>query len=799
MKPGLGSFAIAGLLSGVLCWWLLYLFPMSIFLEGWMGLVYPGFVITAILLVLGKVIGLPLSGHGLMGGIMLLATTIMAQMFILTILPLQEILLENPTYVWLIDIYLQLFAHDTHLLEMGLLLLWLPSPIEAALQAAVIAFGVTFIWKLPIHYSRIVKRAVVYGILFTLLGTFIINYFLNHFVYPYLYMGETPPSTMVVSLLEEMMLISFPLFWHVLLLVIIYKAIGLKLTTTAKTDESQDHMRPSVISDRYDMTDMFSHAVAHSPISTTEIISILKTRYRATRNILWILSLTCIFIIGGTTYYYKTATTDAFDTMFNSHQTLLQQYAPEHPLYTLWPKLQACGNNRQSMKSLLWSFDVAPEIMACELKILNQLKQEREHWLTLLERATTDQLFYIRTNLLLQRNSPSHPSYALFSAVRECGTHDKLTNLTKSKNRGEPLSEDQQYFLDCLNEKKSRIQKSIDGYTKTILNTSDSILEQQAIYMTFMPDSDYDYFSPPRKAAKDIWAYWSSYRVQNNIYSGYPPTGSFQESLNRSWKFGKVIQPIEAPNERSIYFHNGKRQLLTPIVINGETQAIILSELQVEELDDYASYLWQSYRNITLPTILILALIFFWYEHRTLKRIPKDMEPSQWIAGIWRPSLLTLYLIDGFRYHHLFNFVFFMLFSILLLFLPAHELWHEELTWGMWLIHISAVMLLPIIFGLPSIPKVITDYRLFAKGVTVPCKKVDEKMESMTTGYMRHGYIHTNTEHHDRHIYEAHYKGELYQFSAPTGDSGDKDTIALINPDHTKHGLLLNAFYEDYI
>jgi len=384
MKPGLGSFAIAGLLSGVLCWWLLYLFPVSILFDSWIGLAYPGFIITLILLVLGKVIGLTPSGHGLLGGIMLLATTIMAQMFILAIIPLQESLFENTTYIWLTDLYLQLFANDTHLLEMEPLLFWLPSPIETALQSAVIAFGVTFIWKLPIHYTRIVKRAAVYGMLFSLFGTLITSYFLNHFVYKYLYMGETPSSTMVVSLLEEMMLISFPLFWHVLLLVIIYKAIGLKLTTTTKTDETPNHMRPPVISDRYDMAEMFSLVVAQAPISTTEIISILKTRYRATRNILWILSLTCIFIIGGTTYYYKTATTDAFDTMFNSHQTLLQQYAPEHPLYTLWPKLQACGNNRQSMKSLLWSFDVAPEIMACELKILNKLKKEREHWLTLL-------------------------------------------------------------------------------------------------------------------------------------------------------------------------------------------------------------------------------------------------------------------------------------------------------------------------------------------------------------------------------------------------------------------------------
>ncbi|MCK4815954.1 hypothetical protein KA005_09290, partial [bacterium] len=313
-------------------------------------------------------------------------------------------------------------------------------------------------------------------------------------------------------------------------------------------------------------------------------------------------------------------------------------------------------------------------------------------------------------------------------------------------------------------------------------------------------ESDYRYFNPPLKASKESWAYWNDYyaTMPDDYGSRYPPRSSFQEALNRSWQLGEVIQPAEKPDDPSIYFHDGKLELLTPIIIDGETQAIILSVLQTSEMDESIANEWQSYRNMTIPTVVILIILFFWYEHRTLAKIPKGMNLQQWEKGMWRPSLITLYLVDGFRYYHLFNMLCFLIFSVVLFFMPAQELWHEELTWDMWLIHIAAIMSLPLLFGLFVIPRMVTDYRLFAKGIPVPCKKVGSKTEEMTMGYVRHGSIRTNTEYHDRHLYEANYKGKLYKFSAPAGKKRGNPAIALINPRREDHGILLNAFCEGY-
>ncbi|MCK5027811.1 MAG: hypothetical protein KAS07_05325, partial [Candidatus Pacebacteria bacterium] len=188
--------------------------------------------------------------------------------------------------------------------------------------------------------------------------------------------------------------------------------------------------------------------------------------------------------------------------------------------------------------------------------------------------------------------------------------------------------------------------------------------------------------------------------------------------------------------------------------------------------------------------------VFLWQEHHTLKKIPSGMNLSRWQAGMWRPSLITLSLTDGFRYFHLFHVVFFFLFSLLFLIIPPQEFWREELTWDMWLTHIAIAMSIPLFFSLFVIPKMISDYRLFAKGIPVRCKKVGSKTESLTTGYMRHGSIRTNTEHFDRDLYEATYKDNLYQFSAPAMVLSGDQTIALIDPKHPKHSILLNTFYE---
>ncbi|MCK4838195.1 MAG: hypothetical protein KAS94_05290, partial [Desulfobulbaceae bacterium] len=814
-------FVIAGLLSGGLCWWLANLPLERLMGETFVATYYPGVVLAIALLALGKVLGIMPKGRGMTSAINLLISAVLAQILVVEYHTYQY---ESVLFQWEQGLYPSMYIGGELLLYDVFPVFLLPTPISSAIQASVIACGVAFAWDLQISRRRIIVRAAIYGALFaglTILLTHLfstmatdqINDILNSAV-------DQRSYTRMWELLFTVLPFITLLLWHSLLLLAIYMTVRPQSSTAAytyevpdksntatSTDEDPDKLQQPVKSSSYSSTDRVSRTVKRSAastneMSTAEIIATLRARKRTTRRFSWILLLIALLIVTGATVHYQDTTKDAFNSMIATHKQLLQQYASNHPLYALWPEIKACGGGLRTMKDLLWETDVEQEIKECELRVQGRLAQDLEDWGGSLDGATVNQPFSIRSKLLLQANSPEHPSYAFWSAVRECGPRDSLTEVFEARERNETLSGDQLYYLDCLKEKEARIQKSLEGYTESLpASSSASMLDELGVHM--VSDPDYSYLRKPSR----LWSlpdkfrsrgiFWNDYRVDDYRYSNYPPTGSFQEALNRSWKFGEVIQPLEKPEERSIYFHGGELQLLTPIVIDGETQAIILSELQTTEadqIDENIASEWQSYRNIIIITLFLWAVLFYWFEHRTLRKIPKGMDLSQWEAGVWRPSLLTLYLVDGFRYYHLINWAIFMIFSIALLFMPPQTLWHEELTWSMWFIHITVVMSLPLIFSLIIIPKMVVDYRLFAKGVPVPCKKIGAKTEELTSGHMRNGAIRTNTEYHDRHLYEALYDGKLYKFWAPAGNRAGDSAIALVNPNQTKQCLLLNAF-----
>ncbi|MCK4839925.1 MAG: hypothetical protein KAS94_14065 [Desulfobulbaceae bacterium] len=203
---------------------------------------------------------------------------------------------------------------------------------------------------------------------------------------------------------------------------------------------------------------------------------------------------------------------------------------------------------------------------------------------------------------------------------------------------------------------------------------------------------------------------------------------------------------------------------------------------------------WPIYRITIIIIPVVWVILFCWFEHWTLKKIPRAMDLSQWKAGTWRPSLLTLYKVDGFRYFHLYLLATFTIFSLIMLAMPP--LWEEKLTRGPWLFYLTVTILLPLLPGLYSIPRLVVDYRLFAKGIPISCKKIDSKTEKLTWMYDTAGGTNLVKEYYNRNCYEAQYEGKLYKFWAPAIETGGDQTIALINPNNSKHGLLLNAFCE---
>ncbi|MCK4790129.1 MAG: hypothetical protein KAV87_40700 [Desulfobacteraceae bacterium] len=840
MKVRLLPFAITGLLSGGVCWWLANLPVEFLMGETFVATYYPGIVLAIALLALSKMLGNMGSGQGVSGPINLFVSAILAQIFIVGY---HTHLYDSALGQWDLGLYPLMYIEGEPFIFDGFPILLLPTPISSAIQAAVIAFGVACAWDLKGSARRIVVRAAVAGALFagltillthlfSLIATDPINEALSRAA------DQTGYAEMWALLYQVLPVITL-LLWHSFLLLAIYVAIRPQTITAVSADEIAGNLQQSVVSDGYvsdeeedklqsaaganifASIDKAPDAVKQAAqvsnwLSTPEIIATLRARKRTVRQFFWILLVIALLIVNGATAFYRNKTTETFNSMIVAHKQLMQKYAEEHPLYGLWPELKACGGGLRGMKGLLWSADIEPESKECEFQVQDRLARELENWGESLNEAALNQPFSIRSELLLQSNSPEHPSYSFFSAVRECGNQDRLTEVLETMERNEPLTGDQLYFVDCLKEKNTRIQKSLEGYTESLPeSSSESMLKEQGVRMVYGPD--YAHFSPPSWSSiyqgEVYWdtsqgnfetfkteaptrvsrsSYWSDYRVDDYRYGNYPPTGSFQEALNRAWQFGEVIQPIEKPGEQSFYFHNGELQLLTPIVIGGETQAIILSELETREsgqIDENIASEWRNCRSIIIITLVIMVVLFCWYEYRTLRRIPKEMDLSQWQAGIWRPSLSTLYQVDGFRYYHFVSMMAFsIIFPIIIIFIPV-----QELTWSELLLSALAVMALPLIFGLIVIPKMVVDYRLFAKGVPVPCKKVGSKTEELTAGSMHH----TNTEYHDRHHYEAHYEGKLYKFWAPAGNIDDQ-AIALINPDQPKQCLLLNAFCKNY-
>lgn len=782
MKPL--HFIVTGLISGGLCWLLLPFFPVESEIDATLATYFPGIVLAIALLVLGKKLGMISKKNTTTSISILVAASLLAEYFIIEY--------QFSEFVWWELGFYPPFLVDSELplYELSALFL-LPTPITLAIHSFVIAIAVAFAWDFSAPLQRVLIRATIYGALFgllILLMTHLFSLSAMDFINNALSVSDQDSYIENINLLTSSVSLITLLFWHSMLLLAIYMGVRTPSNSAVISDGIQ--REPARYRDSEHIasaTNTFKQKeVLIQHLSTSEIFEQFKTRKQQTNKLFWILLAAGLVIVSGITYHYKTSTDGAYQSMIDAHRTIVQQHAANHPVYTLWPELKACGGDHRNMTDLMWATDTSEVTMTCEMQIMNRLKREQDDWLFTLKSETINLPYHVSGELLVQSNSPNHSSYAIVSASRECyGGIDELTEIIKSKDNNKPLTDDQLSFVDCFNEKRARIQKSLDGYTQTLSESSDSVLVKKGVYMDFY-GSDYRLLS----ASRDIDAYWSDYHaaMPGSYDSYYPPRGSFQEALNRSWQFGEVIHPVENPDDPLIYFHDGTLELITPIIIEDETQAIILTTLEPFEIDENIANEWQNYRNTVIPIVVILMIIFFWYEHRTLARIPQKMDLKQWKAGMWRPSLLTLYLVDGFRYYHLFNMVFFLVFSVILFFMPAEELWKEELTWFMWLIHITALMSLPLLFSLFIVPRMQTDYRLFEKGIPVACKKTGEKMEKMISAYDR--------EYHDRYLYEAHYQDKTYQFSAPASDVGDNSAIALINPERTNHGLILNTFYE---
>ena len=786
MKPL--HFIITGLISGSLCWLLLPFFPVESQTDEILVTYLPAMVLAITLLVLGRKLGMIPKKYTTTSISILVVASLLANYFII------EYQLSEPIW-WELEFYPPFFFEgEASIYELSALFL-LPTPITLAIHSFVVAFAVAFAWNFSAPLHRVLIRTTIYGALFgvlILLMTHLFSTAAMDLINDTLSVADQTSYIEQLDLLASSVSLITLLIWHSMLLLAIYMGIRAPSSSAVISDENQREQAKYRDSQHIaSSTNTFKQKeVLIQRLSTSEIIEQFKIRKQKILKLFWALLVAGFVSVSGITYHYKTSTDSAYQSMIDAHRTIVQQHAANHPLYTLWPELKACGDYLRNMTDLMWATEISKATMACETQIMNRLKREQDEWLFTLKSETINLPYYVSGELLVQSNSPNHPFYVLVSALRECnGDLDELTEINKAKDNNEPLTDDQLYFVDRFNKKRARIQKSLDGYTKTLSESSDSMLEKKGVYMGFY-GSDYKLFKPPWKPSKETWSYWDDYYADmpDDYDSHYPPRGSFQEALNRSWQYGEVIHPVENPDDPLTYFHDGTLELLTPIIIDGETQAIILTTLESTELNESIADEWQNYRNTIIPVVVILMIIFFWYEHRTLARIPQRVSLKQWKPGMWRPSLLTLYLVDGFRYYHLFNMVFFLVFSVILFFMPAEELWKEELTWDMWLIHIATLMSLPLLFSLFIIPRMLTDYRLFAKGIPVSCKKTGEKMEKMISAYDR--------EYHDRYHYEAHYQGKTYQFSAPASNVDDDSAIALINPKRTNHGLIINNFYE---
>ncbi len=356
-----------------------------------------------------------------------------------------------------------------------------------------------------------------------------------------------------------------------------------------------------------------------------------------------------------------------------------------------------------------------------------------------------------------------------------------LTSLKESIAHNEPTSEYETRRLECIKDEKQRLQKATEIYAVNDKWPNDFIF-------------DYFYFHPHtlwKSGPGDGWAHWEEYRHNGNI-----PSWSLLKALNLSWDSRYSIQQTERSNElldkflsysnldelldETLRISNREIKLLTPIVIDDVTQAIILSEIDFEMVQGYIDDEWKSYYQIVTPAVVILIVLFLWFQHLKLGTIPKGMDLRQWQAGIWHPSLVLLHRSSDFRHRHLFNIMVFMVFIVPIFFIG-------EPLWG------TIALLLPLGFGMVAIPRVVTDYRLFTKGIPVPCNEMDTAVESVVSRVSISG---VSEARYGVTTYEANYQGRKYHIAASYDEDRRGPLIALIDPNRGEHGLLLNAFCE---
>ena len=772
MRVRLLPFVIAGLISGGLSWWFLFLIPEFLY-GSYVEIIYPGVVLALALLILGKVIGAVPSGHGAKSAIILILTAVAAQGLITESIRAQ-ILIAAPIG------YPQTIIEGVLWNEQGAPLFWLPSPVSGALQAFVIALGLSFAWQTSVSRSTIVKWLTLFGALFAYLLPHLTHLLLSlseNNVYEILsYAEDSSTRFLIVSwLLGNMALITSPLLWNFVLFLAIYMTIRLWSTAALSTDDVvQEEIEISVVPDVTESIDRRSKVkqsstLSHNWVSTPKAIEILSTRGRITKRFTRILLMVGLFFIVGTTYHYYIQSLGYVVLTNESHKSLMQKHAAIHPLYTLWPAIKGngCGGDLQILSDLLPSERGGDESFEeCASVLLDVVDMEQMHWQASLDNETEYEPFSIDSYLLLRGQEPLSEIELL---LRMCDVDgETLTYLMKSIEHGEPISEYGSQQLECIKDQRQRLQKRSAKSSNSDKRPNGSVF-------------DYFYVHPHTVSESDMGealAYWQEYR-----YNGNMPSSSFLKALNLSWNSRESIQQIESSDElldeflsllmgdEWISFSSRDMQLLTPIVIDGVTQAIILSKINLDEVQGYVDDEWKSYYRIVTPAVSCLIVLFLWLQHLNLGAIPRSMDLMQWQAGTWHPSLVLLYRSNDFHHGHLFNILIFMACIVPIFYIG-------EPLMG------AAALLLPLIFAMIAIPRVVAEYRLFAKGIPVPCKAMGTTVERLASAE----YAVT--------IYEANYKGRKYHIAASYDEERKGPLVALIDPNRGEHGLLLNAFCE---
>lgn len=772
-------FVVTGLGSGTLCWWLLYLMPEELHFFPYAGLVYPGVVLAMALLVLGKVLGVVPIGKGGKAAGILVASAVLARGLGLETFHAQSVLFEYPPYQHILDFYQQSSAGALVVQDYAFFpFFWLPSPIAGGLQAFILSLGLTFAWQVPEARSKVVTQAAIYGALLALLPPFLLHVFPDHLAEIVL-AGDQSPFSGLSWLLDNMALIISPLLWHLLLALALYLALGplaSSVPSLEKTDDEAEVKKAAA----FRCSDY-----SQARVSTPDAMAMLHARTRAVKRVSWLLLVAGMFFVGGVTRSSYLKATGLEASTLASQQMLVQEYVASHPLHNLWSALKGCGGGLRTMSDVLSAREVGEVVKTCEAGVLGRLDGEHKGWQETLDKAAGNLPVIFHNELLVRDFASDSPAYAFWSALAMCDATYDPAALRQEILSGEPLSEYRTRRWDCIKgEMQDYVQKmGTEGGESQLEFFISKLLEEEGLWR-LGGSGEYFYLRPHKvwqEGPGDGWEYWDDYRQMED--DGYtpdrPPSGSFLKALNRAWESGEAIRPVDQPDEMRPYAHRDM-QLITPIVVDGQTQGILLSEMSSGEMAAATDDELQVYYRIGTVALVFLIIFFLVFQHHTLATIPIGMDLMRWRPGLWHPSLVLLHRSSDFHHRHLFNIMIFMIF------IPPFFYIGEALIG-------ACALLLPMIFAVIALPRVVADYRLFARGIPVPCKKVDTTVESV---FARAGLAGVSEARYAVTTYEADYQGKQYLIEATYNEEGRGPLVALIDPDRGERGLLLNAFCE---